>query len=181
MNKLLVLILFILPLRLSALELTFEPYLGPYLFGSYEEGSSSSINGLGIGAKAGAFFGGAFIAGVELSTAALEVDKNPSEDHEQQGIGAFGGVIIPGLPMRTFITYYPFYFSRISGGRRLDGLAVKLGLGISPFPLPISFNMEYITATFSSENTGGREVKMTPEASSQNLIFSISFPLSSPL
>lgn len=181
MNKLLVLILFIFPLRLSALELTFEPYLGPYLFGSYEEGSGSSINGFGIGAKAGAFFAGAFIAGVELSTAALEVDKNPSEDHEQQGIGAFGGMIIPGLPIRAFLTYYPVYLSRVSGGRRLDGSAVKLGMGLSPFPLPVSFNMEYITATFTSQTSGGIETKMNPEASSQNLIFSISFPLSSPL
>lgn len=172
---------FILQNSALATEITFEPYIGPYLFGTYSDGSSNSISGFGIGAKGGLFFAKSFLAGLELTTAALEVDKNPSENHEQQGIGAFGGMILPAVPIRAWMTFYPVYISRIGGGRRIDGSAFKLGLGISPFPLPLSFNVEYLMATFTEQRVNGSNSALTPEASSQNLMVNVSFPLSAPL
>jgi len=176
-----ILLSFLFIFSVQAAEITFEPYIGPYLFGTYSDGSSSSISGFGIGAKGGFFFAKSFIAGLELTTAALEADKNPKENHEQQGIGVFGGMIVPGVPIRAWMTFYPVYISRIGGGRRIDGSAFKLGLGISPFPLPISFNMEYLMATFDDQQVNGRTETLTPEASSQNLMVNVSFPLSTPL
>lgn len=164
-----------------AMEITFEPYLGPHVLGTFDEGGSNGMSGFGIGAKAGVLFMTSFLSGIEISSAAMKVDKNPKEDHEQQGVGVFGGMIIPLLPMRAFLTYYPLYIDRISGGRRLSGNAVKLGMGISPLPFPVSFNMEYLIASFGEQRSNGTTSKLSPEASSQVLIFSVSFPLSSPI
>jgi len=41
--------------------------------------------------------------------------------------------------------------------------------------------MEYLMATFDDQQVNGRTETLTPEASSQNLMVNVSFPLSTPL
>jgi hypothetical protein len=161
-------------ITVESAQVIFEPYLG-FHTGSYNDGGKShGASGFGMGGRI-AYEEVGIMAGLELQLTILSSENSAGADIdiEQNQLGIWGGFIFPGLPLRSWMTLFPYDAAELRPGGELKGTGVKFGMGFDPIPL-LSLNVEYKRSSYDEIEVSGVDLP-TAEQNISTVFVSASF------
>lgn len=124
-----------------------EPYLG-YHMGTAKQGAAEDdLSGMVIGGRLG-YSSLGFQIGADYMGGEWADDDTPKSEYTLSNLGIFVAYSFPIL-IRAYGTY--FFDSELKDTLKLEGTAVRLGLGFSPLPL-LDVNLEYMMGTYDEAN-----------------------------
>lgn len=154
----------------SQADILIEPYLG-YHLGKWKAGSTSEdLSGMVFGGRLG-FSTLGFQAGLDYMGGELKDDATPKSEFTVSNLGVFVGYNFPIL-VRVYGSY--FFDAELKDTFKLEGTAIRLGVGFSPLPL-LDVNLEYMMGTYDKVN--GSSINPDVKTDTYGLVLSIPFEL----
>jgi hypothetical protein len=169
--------------QLSYAALLIEPYLGYKVITDGEEGTKEyDTKGIALGGRIGYQQLG-LMGGIDFNTSSFDLKTTTTtatteNDASSSDFGIFVGYNAPIL-VRVWISYYlsSSLDFKNSTESEYKGNGYALGVGYTGFPF-ISLNFEYKQKSYDELETSTATSNLNPEADFNEILLSVSLPLS---
>jgi len=169
MKKLLVILSIMFATANASAGILLEPYVG-YHMGSSEGSEDVDYKGMGYGGRIGWTLPIIFFA-FDYSAATVDYEASPTVDADMSAMSLVVGANLPVV--RVWAGYSFATEIDIEDFIKIEGSGMKAGVGFKLPALPISFNLEYVMATYDDPEVG----TLTNDIDASGLFVSVSAPL----